>query len=106
MVFENDKITQKIIEDKKIWIEIDPIQCLENPWEKDWIENNLDEDYPRDNALHFSEIEENILKEFYKKKGITIFDIKPETYSGDFEICESCSCSQELLTRLYNLFTN
>jgi hypothetical protein len=67
------------------WVEIDPIQCLGNPWEQDWLEshNNDYASYPRDDEFE-------VIKDYYEKQGIAIFDVKSER---KYEIvCEACSC--------------
>lgn len=82
--------------ESKVWVEVDPVQCLGNPWETDWLkENNNDYDaYPRGHILVIEEPEKKIIKEYYAKQGIEILDIKSEEFSGDFDICEACSCAQ------------
>jgi hypothetical protein len=82
-------------ENKKVWIEINPIQCLGNPWEIDWIEshNNNYSGYPRDPRTPELEQEEvEIIKNYYKKQGIILLDIKSkQTYE---DVCAACSCPQ------------
>jgi len=78
----------------KVWVEVDPVQCLENSWEIDWIKNNPNKEYPRNHILVIEEPEKQIIKDFYAKQGIAILDIKSEEYSGDFMVCEACSCPQ------------
>lgn len=90
------------IEAGESWVSIEPIQCLSNPWEIDWIKTSSGGDplrwddfygqYPRDNAV------DQIIKNFYQKEGITIFDIKRDGIRdaegkpiGEF--CEACSCA-------------
>ena len=82
-------------ENEKTWIEIDPTQCLSNPWEGDWIKShdNNYSGYPRD--VHTSELEQEeiqIIKNYYQKQGITIFDVKSE-WTHEI-VCEACSCPQ------------
>ncbi len=75
-------------ESGKTWVEIDPIQCGGNPWQQDWLfSNNKTYEYPRDR-------ENEIITDYYSKKGIAIFAIKTKnTYEGK-AICESCSCPE------------
>jgi len=82
-----------------VWVEIDPIQCLWNPWEKDWIENreNNFSVYPRNiHTLWVDQEEINIIKEYYKKQGFTIIGIKTLTFEEKFGkkvgLCEACNC--------------
>lgn len=79
-----------------VWVEVDPVQCMENSWEIDWLrENNNDYgNYPRGHILVIEEPEKEIIKKYYQKQGIIIFNIKSEEYTGDFMVCEACSCSQ------------
>ena len=79
-----------------VWVEVDPVQCLGNAWEVDWLrENNNDYDnYPRGHILVIEDEEEEIIKEYYKKQGINILYIKSVEYSGDLIVCEACSCAQ------------
>src|SRR3989344_2377089 len=82
-------------ENEKTWIVIDPTQCLSNHWEGYWIkshDNNYSV-YPRD--VHTSELEQEeiqIIKNYYQKQGITIFDVKSE-WTHEI-VCEACSCPQ------------
>jgi len=82
-------------EDGKIWVQIDPVQCLGNTWEVDWMkshDNNYSA-YPRD--VHTSELEQEeiqIIKNYYQKQGVTIFEVKSERTHGT--VCEACSCPQ------------
>ena len=87
----------------KTWVEIDPIQCLGNPWEVDWLKAHEEEfkdkpygaygEYPRDfNTLELESEEIRIIKDYYQKQGITIFDVKSEwTHEG---VCDACDCPE------------
>lgn len=68
-----------------VWVEKEPIQCLGNEWEQDYLErNNIKfEEYP-------TELENKILKEFYLGKGVKIYGIKKEKIEAVF--CQACSC--------------
>ncbi|MBI2675030.1 MAG: hypothetical protein HYX24_01120 [Candidatus Aenigmarchaeota archaeon] len=79
----------------RIWMETDPVQCLGNPWEIDWLKsNNMDfYSYPKSSKtpeLEPSEIE--IIKDYYKKQKITIFDIKSKQTHEI--VCRACSCPE------------
>lgn len=80
----------------KIWVEVDPVQCMENAWEIDWLQknNNTYNNYPRGHLLVIENPEKEIIKKYYEKQEITILNIKSEEYSGDIMVCEACSCSQ------------
>lgn len=71
----------------KIWVYINPIQCLSNPWERAWLtEHDDDYDaYPRDeeNRMH-------IFREFFEEQGVTFHEVKVTTWAE--EVCGACSC--------------
>ncbi|MBN1275353.1 hypothetical protein JXA12_03605 [Candidatus Woesearchaeota archaeon] len=82
-------------EDGKTWVQIDPVQCLGNPWEVDWIGSHDDDHsaYPGD--VHTSELEQEevqIIKGYYQEQGVTIFDVRSE-WTHEV-VCEACSCPQ------------
>ena len=35
-------------EEGQVWVSIDPIQCLGNPWEQDWLLTHEYDEYPKD----------------------------------------------------------
>jgi hypothetical protein len=80
------------------WMMIDPVQCLENPWEKEWKENNPGNDYPRGDLLVIENDEKLIIEEYFKSKGVNVLDVKSETYTERFgepvSVCEACTCPQ------------
>ena len=57
-----------------------PKQCLQNPWERAWVQENGGDsaDYPRNrNALGRLGVEETkIIKDFYRELGITVYEVK------------------------------
>ena len=70
-----------------IWVTIDPIQCLSNAWEQDWLlthDNDYDA-YPRDEEgrLH-------IFYEFFEAQGVTIHEVKVTIWAE--VVCDACSC--------------
>ncbi len=69
-----------------IWVEKEPVQCLGNEWEQDYLErNNIKfENYPIWK-------EEEIIKEFYYRRGIRIYKIKKEKLKEEI-FCQACSC--------------
>lgn len=72
---------------EKIWIYINPIQCLSNSWERAWLtEHDDDYDaYPRDEESRM-----RIFREFFKAKGVTIHEVKVTIWAE--EVCGACSC--------------
>lgn len=70
---------------EKTWVEIEPIQCLGNPWEVEWLkshDNNYSE-YPRQE-------ESQIIKNYYQKQGVIVFDVKSKQTHKI--VCASCDC--------------
>ena len=94
-----DKPLEKI--EKKLWAKTDPIQCLWNPWEKDWQkkhDNNYSV-YPRDMYTPWLEKEEiEIIKNYYEQQGVKVFDIRAITFTEKEGyvngVCEACDCPQ------------
>ena len=78
----------------KIWVQIEPTQCLSNPWQQDWLKNH-DDDY----SSYPKAEESSIIKEYYKKQGITIYDIKTERMKDNI-FCEACSCPKGEILQL------
>jgi hypothetical protein len=78
------------------WVAIDPIQCLGNPWEQDWLEKHDDdyESYPRD-----WESRKRIIWNYYRELGVRILDIT--AYRTMDAVCEACSCPEGYTLYLY-----
>lgn len=71
----------------RVWVFIDPIQCLGNPWEQAWLEEHND-DYDA-----YPKSEEDRLKIFvhyYEIRSVEIYKIK-QTYPYE-DVCASCAC--------------
>lgn len=83
-IFYNRK---NYFQNKVVWIELNPIKCLGNAWEFDWLQNNPGEydNYPKNQT-------ESIIKNFYAKKGIKIIEIK--TKNDTVKTCDACNCPQ------------
>jgi len=69
------------------WIATDPVQCLTNPWEEDWLsrDSNVYQDYPRaiDSQLA-------IVRDYYARMGVEIAEaISIAKYNVT---CDACSC--------------
>jgi hypothetical protein len=67
------------------WVAIDPIQCMLNPWEQEWLEEHPGEMYPL-------ELEEMlpIIIDYYEKLGIRIYESKIMWTHNS--VCLACSC--------------
>ena len=74
----------------KTWVGRVLTQCLTNPWESDWLDNNGD-NYSTYHSFDGNEIL-NVIKNYYGKKGITIFDTKTDM-THFLSLCEGCGCS-------------
>ena len=81
---------------EKSWVQIDPVQCLGNPWEKHWMSVNGKEsvDYPADREFE-------IVKRFYGEKGIDIHKIRSEQ-THEY-VCEACTCPRGLRARTFRI---
>ena len=75
--------------DDYIWVGIEPIQCLGNTWERDWLDkHNWDyAGYPRDLAAQFE-----IIKAYYEDLGV---DVRALATRKKYSIvCCACSCAR------------
>lgn len=85
------------------WVEIDPIQCLGNPWEVDWLES-----HNMNYSSYFYENKTWVIEKYYKKQGITILGIQSVTFTGKFgepmTTCLACHClaGYRLYLSVYN----
>jgi hypothetical protein len=73
----------------KAWMATEPIQCLGNSWERDWLESHDGDygSYPRDR-----EAQGEIIKEYFVRQGVDVFDI---TTRQKYDIvCTACSCPE------------
>ncbi|MEK6851489.1 MAG: hypothetical protein AABY30_03010 [Candidatus Thermoplasmatota archaeon] len=66
---------------------IDPIQCLGNPWEQDWLRRNNGTwgDYPQE-----WEAQRAIITDYYARLGIRVLAARRDWW--DRPVCEACSC--------------
>ena len=72
----------------EVWVVTDPVQCLGNPWEIDWLEK-----HEKDNSA-WSELspEEkvDVFVEYYSEFGIEIKSVQKSFLEED--VCAACSC--------------
>ena len=70
-----------------VWVAIQPVQCLGNPWEKAWLahHHNKGAAYPRDQEL-------KLLREFFTAKGIHILDLRLRPFMQGTGLCMACTC--------------
>ena len=68
----------------------EPIQCLGNAWEKDWLDDHGgDHDaYPREDRVAQSQI----IRTYYQDLGVTVFLVRFQEHD-DRAVCLACSCS-------------
>jgi len=69
----------------KVWVAIDPIQCLGNAWEQDWLLTHEYDDYPRDVEGRMA-----ILRDFYEGQGVTIHQSIVSRWTE--VVCAACAC--------------
>jgi hypothetical protein len=80
---------------EETWVAAEPIQCLENPWEQDWLENHgWDyEGYPKDPTTPQLEPEEFvIIQGYYERQGVVVFE--GENAPKYEEVCLACNCPE------------
>ncbi len=71
--------------DAKIVVMKDPVQCMGNAWEKDWLKRNNKKpgDFPRDQ-------EDRIITEYYTRQGVPVHRVRfKQTHEN---VCEACDC--------------
>ena len=71
----------------KVWVLVRPVQCLGNPWEKQWLakHNNQGSQYPRQKEFE-------IIKAFFIRKNVPIFDFRVKPYMKGESLCAACDC--------------
>ncbi len=80
-------------ENGKTWVQIDPIQCGCNPWELEWNGSDSDDNTYFPGGIGAPELDQQeieIIKDYYQRQGVTVFDLKSRwTYDA---VCLACSC--------------
>lgn len=69
------------------WVSIDPIQCLGNSWDQDWLvqHDNDSSQYPHDEAGQL-----RIFGEFFEEQGVIIYQtVVTFPYNAT---CDGCGC--------------
>ncbi len=70
------------------YVTIDPIQCLGNPWEVDWLEKN---DYDTLGWAALSDGKQiDVFIQYYDNLGISIKEVEVSDIGG--ESCAACTC--------------
>lgn len=82
-------------ETEAVWVEINPVQCMGNPWEQDWLLAN-DNDisaYPMGPDAPLPGPEEiEIIKDYYAKQDVEVLDARSAWVMQ--AVCEACSCPE------------
>jgi len=73
----------------KTWVATNPIQCLYNPWEQDWLKSHNNNYTAYEGGGYATEA----IKNYYQKLGITIYKLKSMSWGSGFAVCAACSCS-------------
>lgn len=69
-----------------VWVFIDPIQCMGNPWEQARLK-----EYGNNQPGRLTPEEElDLIEEYYEDQGVTIYRVK-RTYPYN-ATCDACSC--------------
>ena len=79
----------------RVWVATEPVQCLTNPWEADWVQDHPGEMYPRDlNSWprRLTDEEIDIITDYYAELGVTVFDT--DTAEKSRTICAACTCEE------------
>lgn len=77
------------------WVATDPVQCLGNPWEQDWIQSHGGNygAYPRDPSTPGLEpAEVVIIKDYYRRLGVVVQDV--DSAWKHQVVCAACSCPE------------
>lgn len=71
--------------DTKVWIHVHPIQCMRNPWQRDWLvsEGTLEDWDPGAEA--------KVIKAYYAKNGIKVYRVTSKKIADG--TCAGCQCS-------------
>ena len=71
----------------KVWVIVRPVQCLGNPWEKDWLARNKNQaaKYPRTEEFE-------VLAAYFARKKIPVLDIRVKPYVKGDMLCQACDC--------------
>jgi hypothetical protein len=80
---------KELISQGRVWIVVRPLQCLDNPWEKDWLAN-----HKKKTAKYPNDHDHAVIKQFFSKKGIEIMDIREKPYVSGEPLCQTCGCER------------
>lgn len=91
--------------DKYIEMKMEPVQCLGNPWEQDWLKKHemKYEDYPRGKPRELEAEEKEIIRSFFENEGIRIFKIEGIPFPDSVMICDACDCPQGYTLKVFTI---
>lgn len=79
-------------QEEALWLSTQPVQCLQNPWEEEWMSNHPEETYPKGTPRTLEEAEKTIIKKYFEALGLTIYDVKGVPFPEGTMVCEACHC--------------
>ncbi len=82
-------------ESARAWVATEPVQCLTNPWEADWVATHPYENYPRDLETwprQLTDAEIAIITDYYARDDVRVFDTA--TAEKSRTICAACDCEE------------
>lgn len=71
----------------RAWVIIKPLQCLGNPWEKEWVAS-----HPKQGPRYPSRKDAEVIKSFFDRKGIPIHELRIQRYVKGDPLCMTCDC--------------
>lgn len=83
-----------------MWVEMKPIQCLQNPWEVDWVAAHSGIDYPRGDLNIIEPAEKEIITAYYALQSIPILEVASLPPSEGAVTCLACMCAQGYTLKL------
>jgi hypothetical protein len=71
----------------RVWIVVRPLQCLANPWEKDWLAKTKKQpdQYPQMR-------EGSVIRKFFARNRVPVLEIRMQPYRTGDPICQTCAC--------------
>jgi hypothetical protein len=78
-----------------VWVAIEPKQCMDNAWERDWAEQHKtsSDNYPGiSRASCIGQREFEVIRDFYSRDGAVVLDA--ETAPKYITVCAACDCPE------------
>lgn len=82
------------------WVEMKPIQCLQNPWELDWVGTHPGVTYPRGDVNIIEPAEKEIITAYYAAQNVPILEVTSAAPSEGAITCLACTCAQGYTLKL------